>query len=203
MEVLKTDDKLKEEIINDANKKAERIISKAKKDIEEMEKSVLIEIENFEIQTKKTVEKGIENETRKIFASVGIEVKKKTLDITGNLIDEVFNSIKQQILENKLYDYRQFILNMIQAASKDINSRSYTVEIGKMELAKITEEPLKSLKLTGGVIKDIVLKEDINGLMLLSEDRKQGVFISIDDYIDRLKEKERNRVFEILLGAAI
>ena len=202
MEVLKTDDKLKEEIINDAGKKAERIIGKAKKDIEEMERNTDIEIETYEKNTKKTVEKSIDIETKKIFASVDIEVKKKTLEITGDLLNEVFDSIKHQILDNSMYDYKKFILKMIENVSRDLNSSSYSVEIGKNDLARIGEDALKSLKLSGGSINEIVVR-DIDGLMLMSADRKQGVFVSLDDFIERLKESERNKVYEILLGGEV
>jgi vacuolar-type H+-ATPase subunit E/Vma4 len=198
MEVLKTDDNLKQEIISDAGKKAERIIAKAKSDTELMERNADIEIDSYEKNMKKTTEKVIELETRKIFASVDIEVKKKTLEITGNAIDDIFNSIRQQILDNKLYDYKQFIFKLIQKAAKDINSNSYIIDIGKADLEKLSEESLKSLKLQGGQIKDIFVRE-INGLMLMSSDRRQGVFVSLDDFIDRLKEQERNKIYEILL----
>jgi vacuolar-type H+-ATPase subunit E/Vma4 len=202
MEVLKTDDNLKEEILSDAKKKAERIIIKAKNDIEELEKNTRAEIEQYEKDTKKTVEKNIEIETNKIFASVDIEVKKKSLNLTGRMIDSVFDELSKDISTSKLFEYKQFTLKLIQNASNQIKSSSYILEINKNELARLSKDSLKSLKLNGGEIKEIIEK-NITGLMLLSGDRKKGAYISLDDFIDRFKEDERIRVYDILLKGEI
>jgi vacuolar-type H+-ATPase subunit E/Vma4 len=202
MEVLKTDDNLKEEILSDAKKKAERIIIKAKNDIEELEKKTRAEIEQYEKDTKKTVEKNIEIETNKIFASVDIEVKKKSLNMTGRMIDSVFDELSKDISTGKLFEYKQFTLKLIQNASNEIKSSSYILEINKNELARLSKDSLKSLKLNGGEIKEIIEK-NITGLMLLSGDRKKGAYISLDDFIDRFKEDERIRVYDILLKGEI
>jgi vacuolar-type H+-ATPase subunit E/Vma4 len=198
MEVLKTDDKLREEIINDAKVKTDRILKKAQAEAEEIEKSSLEQIDKVDGEYKTSIQKEIDLEVKKIFASVDIEVKKKTLEITGNHIDDIFNKIKKSIEDGKLISYKDFILKLIQKASSELKSSSYILEAGKKELAKVSKDSFKSLKLAGGEIKEII-EADIEGFKFYSSDRKKSAYISLDNFIDRLKDDERIKIYEILV----
>jgi len=198
MEVLKTDDKLREEIINDAKVKAERILSKAKSDSAEIQKNAKEQLDKIDSDYFKIIEKEIALEVKKIFASVDIEVKKKTLELTGNIIDTVFNNIKNSIIDGKLIAYKDFILKLLQNASAGIKSTSYIIEADKKEIAKIGKDSLKSLKLTGGEVKEII-ESEVDGVMLYSSDRKKAVFVSLNYFFERLKQDESIKVYEILV----
>ena len=147
MEVLKTDDKLREEILNDAKNKIERINKKAKAEAEDIEKNTLVQIEKLEKEYGNIIQKEIDIESKKIFASVDIEVKKKNLEIIGNYIDEIFDNVKVSIESGKLIPYKDFILKLLQKASSEIKSNSYIIEIGKNELSKVSKKDLMELKL--------------------------------------------------------
>jgi vacuolar-type H+-ATPase subunit E/Vma4 len=198
MEVLKTDDKLREEIINDAKSKVERVLKKAKTEAEDIQKGIQVQISKIDEDLKKGILKEIDAEIKKIFASVDIEVKKKTLEITGNYIDDIFNNIKKSIEDGKLISYKDFILKLLQNASTEIKSSSYIAEISAKEIQKISKESLKGLKLTGGEIKEII-ETDIEGIMFYSSDRKKVAHISINNFIEKLKQDERIKIYEILV----
>ena len=90
MEILVADDKLRDEILNDAKIKADRIIKKADKEALDIIIGSDSEIIKFDDETKQTLEKYLIDEQKRIFASVDIEAKKRSLKIIGGVFEEIF-----------------------------------------------------------------------------------------------------------------
>ncbi|OHD13674.1 MAG: hypothetical protein A2086_01140 [Spirochaetes bacterium GWD1_27_9] len=197
MEVLKSDDKLREEILNDAKTKAERVTKKIKGEVDLIEKDCSSQIEKIDNNFRLLIEKEISLETKKIFAGIDIEVKKKTLDFVGKIVDEIFENIKKSIENNQLINYKDFIFKLINNSVSEIQSTSYILEISKKELEKLGKKDLESLKLKNAKIEQIIEK-NIDGIALYSSDRKKLSFISLSNFIERLKSEERIKIYEIL-----
>lgn len=198
MEVIKGDDKLRDEILNDAKNKAEKILKKASKDAEEIIRNIDVEIESYEKDTASLTMKSIEEETKKIFASIDIDVKKRRLSYVGNIIDEVFSSVKDSIIKGKNVESKRFISNLIKSSLDEMNSSSYCVEVGKLEDIKLTEKEIRGIKLKNGSIDTIIYSDNKEGYYVTNKEGDKLSYVSLDNYINNLKSMERLKIFSLL-----
>ncbi|MBP7552955.1 MAG: hypothetical protein KA885_05970 [Spirochaetes bacterium] len=200
MEVIKGDDKLRDEILNDAKNKAEKILKKASKDAEEIIRNIDVEIESYEKDTASLTMKSIEEETKKIFASIDIDVKKRRLSYVGNIIDEVFSSVKDLIIKGKNVEPKRFISNLIKSSLDEMNSSSYCIEVGKLEDIKLTEKEIREIKLKNGSIDTIIYSDNKEGYYVTNKEGDKLSYVSLDNYINNLKSMERLKIFSLLSG---
>ncbi len=198
MEVIKGDDKLRDEILNDAKNKAEKILKKASKDAEEIIRNIDVEIESYEKDTASLTMKSIEEETKKIFASIDIDVKKRRLSYVGNIIDEVFSSVKDLIIKGKNVEPKRFISNLIKSSLDEMNSSSYCIEVGKLEDIKLTEKEIREIKLKNGSIDTIIYSDNKEGYYVTNKEGDKLSYVSLDNYINNLKSMERLKIFSLL-----
>lgn len=198
MEVIKGDDKLRDEILNDAKNKAEKILKKASKDAEEIIQNIDVEIESYEKDTASLTMKSIEEETKKIFASIDIDVKKRRLSYVGNIIDEVFSSVKDSIIKGKNVEPKRFISNLIKSSLDEMNSSSYCIEVGKLEDIKLTEKEIREIKLKNGSIDTIIYSDNKEGYYVTNKEGDKLSYVSLDNYINNLKSMERLKIFSLL-----
>lgn len=197
MEILQEDSFLREEILNDAKTKAERIIKKAERECEELDKNLIKEIDEFEKNYKEQVEKQIEEQKKLKFASIEIEVKKMYYQFCGEVIEEIFNEIKKWLSEKERY--KDFYFKMIHKSIMELgDNKEVIVEIDETlsSIFKINE--LKS-SLSNKEVIDIVKKDEIKGVFISTKDNKLGIYISLDSFIERLKEEERVNIYNLLL----
>ncbi len=134
-----------------------------------------------------------------MFASINIEVKKEITLYCGKIVDEVFEGIKDSIINDKAFKYKDVIFKLIQEASEKIESKFYIIEINAKELNRLDKKELLALTLKNGKIKDVKITDMQDGLMLYSEDRKLVSYLSIDRYIDGLKSGIRNDVYRMII----
>ena len=80
-----------------------------------------------------------------------------------------------------------------------IGGNAFIIEINDYELKKLNKTDLLGLRLKNGKIKEVITSNLKEGLMLFSEDRKIVSYISIDKYIDSLKDRIRNDVYRVIV----
>lgn len=195
MEVLQSDDKLREEILNDARTKAERLLKKSSTEIKEMEEKAKKDIERFEEENKNNFEKFIIEEKEKIFASIDIDFKKRSLKIVNDIMESVFEEFKNSIINNK-EKYKKLIEKLIINSFEILTSKNYEIEIDKKEIGILGEDFLNNLK--NKFKFNFFEKEKINGIIVYNSQRNKQVFISLDKFIEDLKDKERVKIYNII-----
>lgn len=199
MEILQNDEKLREEIINDAKTKAQRIISKAERESEEIKKSAENNLFAFAKEYDANINNIISDSIRLLNASVEIEVKKQITLFSGELINNIFEEIKKTIISDKKLNYKKVILKLIKMYAGMINDSSFIIETNEKELKRVSKKDLLNLKLKKGNVQDILLSnKNINGFILYSSDKKRASYISIENYIDSLKKEFRTNLFNML-----
>lgn len=199
MEILQTDDKLREEIINDAKTKAERIVKKAERDAADINKGLDKQIEEMQDQYTTGMQKEIDEAVALYFASIDIEAKKQIIAESGVLVDSVYAELKDMIMQGAIKPYKEFISKLLIGASKKMKSDSYIIETNEAELQRVSEQELMKLSLEGGVVKDVFTTDVSEGFMLYTADRKLTSHISIDNFITQLKKVTRTKTYEILI----
>ena len=194
MEILQSDDKLREEIINDAKNKAERLLKKSNSEIKELEENSKKEIEKFEEETKKSFEKFVEEEKTKIFASIDIDFQKKSLKIIGETIESIFEEFKNNIVNDK-DKYKSLMKNLILEAIKILNSKNYEIEINK-RYAENIKDIFDNIKTKFKF--NVYEKDKINGIIIYNSEKTKQIFISIDKFIEELKNREREKIYSMI-----
>lgn len=199
MEILQADDTLREEILSDAKIKAERIINKANTEAVEFNKKIESELEKIKKEYEKNIMGDVEVIIKLLFASTDIDVNKEITNICGKLLNEVFDDVKRLILEDKLLKYKDIISRLIKNAANVIKSKSYVIEISRDQLKKTTKEYLLKIKIDKSKINKVEVNDNIDCLILYSEDRKVASYISLDKYIEDLKRRFRSKTYDILI----
>ena len=146
MEVLVADDKLRNEILSDAQAKAERIIRKAEKDAAAAAENAENQTEDYEVKIKNEFAKFLEDAQHRVFAAVDIESKKAQIKYVGDVIDEIFDTVKNDILSGKFIKYEDFILTMIKKSCEQLDCDTYTVFIGEREQNAVPAKDILSVK---------------------------------------------------------
>ncbi|MBN2544774.1 MAG: hypothetical protein JXB50_03190 [Spirochaetes bacterium] len=197
MEILQSDEILREEILNDAKIKAERIIKKAKNDTDELEKNSVKQLSEFEAVFKENIQKELDQEIKLKLASVDIESNKEILKYCGDFLNEVYDDVKSNIINNKDFKYKEIIIKLIKKSAEKMDTSSYFVEINKDELKKISKDELLSIKLKNGRITEII-ESNKNEILLYSSDKKLVSYISIDGFLNEILNEERTKIYKIL-----
>ncbi|MBQ3923660.1 MAG: hypothetical protein II707_10205, partial [Spirochaetales bacterium] len=187
MEVLVADDKLRNEILSDAQAKAERIIKKAEKDAAAAAENAENQTEDYEVKIKNEFAKFLEDAQHRVFAAVDIESKKAQIKYVGDVIDEIFDTVKNDILSGKFIKYEDFILTMIKKSCEQLDCDTYTVFIGEREQNAVPAKDILSVKPKRGKITAAEKRANSDGYTILSDDGKHQIFLSLNDYMDRLK----------------
>ena len=198
MEVLVADDKLRNEILSDAQAKAERIIKKAEKDAAAAAENAENQTEDYEVKIKNEFAKFLEDAQHRVFAAVDIESKKAQIKYVGDVIDEIFDTVKNDILSGKFIKYEDFILTMIKKSCEQLDCDSYTVFIGEREQNAVPAKDILSVKPKRGKIIAAEKRANSDGYTILSDDGKHQIFLSLNDYMDRLKSEKRMEIFNML-----
>lgn len=193
MEIIKSEENLRAEILSDAKIKAERILRRVEDEIKKQKEELNTIIEEKRIQTEDKYKKEAEIEIDKINASIDIEIKKQRESIIGKIIDDLFFSLKESILSEKYFLYRDFMLKLIENALFHINSSLYILEATADEITKLGKDSLRKMHI------DQIIETNKNGIRIFSGERNKMVYILLDDFIEKLKEKERNNIYDILI----
>ncbi len=199
MEIIQTDDTLRKEILNDAKTKAERIIKKAEAEAVETNKNIGTQLEKIKAEYEENIIGEADAMIDLLFASVEVDAKKEIINICGSHVDDIFEEIKQNIIENKTFTYKDIMFRLIKSAGKLINAASFILETNNKELKILGKENLIKMEIQKKKIKEIINNDNLNGLFLYSQDKKVASHISIDKYIEDLKNKLRNRVYELII----
>lgn len=195
MEILQSDDKLREEILNDAKTKAERLLKRSDVEIKDMEEKMKKDLERFEEETRIGVERFIEEEKVKIFASIDIDFKKKRLKIIGDFIEEIFEKLKTNILNNKEI-YKKIIQKLLIKAFEMLNCNSYEIVIDKKESEYLGKDFF--IEINRIVDFTLIEKQRQDGIIVYDSEKKRQVFISIDKFIENFKSKERYNIYTFI-----
>ena len=198
MEVLVADDKLRNEILSDAQAKAERIMKKADKDAAAAVAGMEEQTEQYEDKLKAEFAKFLEDAQHRVFAAVDIESKKAQIKYIGDVIDQIFNTVKNDILSGKFIKYENFILTMIKKSCDQLDCDAYTVFIGEREQNAVSAKDILSVKPQRGKITAAEKRANSDGYTILSDDGKHQIFLSLNDYMDRLKSEKRMEIFNML-----
>lgn len=198
MEVLIADDKLRNEILSDAQNKAERIMKKAEKDAAAAAVTAEEQTAEYEVRIKNEFDKFIADARHRVFAAVDIESKKARIRYIGQVIDEIFDTVRADMLQGKFIAYKDLIKTLIRQSCEKLGCDTYTVLTGVHEQDALTSQDILSVKPKHGKITAVESTQNTDGYTILSDDGKRQIHISLSDYMETLKSEKRMEIYNML-----
>ena len=88
---------------------------------------------------------------------------------------------------------------MIKKSCEQLDCDTYTVFIGEREQNVVPAKDILSVKPKRGKIIAAEKRANSDGYTILSDDGKHQIFLSLNDYMDRLKSEKRMEIFNMLV----
>lgn len=178
-------EKVKEEILDKANKTAEKIKRSANKEAEDIKKRSEEEISELKSGLKKELKKIENTIKKKELASSELEIKKMLLQEKKNAIEKVFSEAEKKL---EGLDSKKREIHIIKLLSKVKDE----VDVKYIFCNKKDKEFVKGYKIEDSDI--------LGGIIAENEERNVRVDYSYDTLLEGMKEKHLQDLGKILFG---
>ncbi len=170
-----------QKIREEAEKEAEKIIAEAKAKAEEII-----------AKAKENAEKEAESLRRQEISSVKLEMKREMLNKQKEILDAVFESLKQRIQEMDIETRRKIIESLLKNNAQP-GMIVYSNKNDEDLVKSIIQELKLDLKYGGNV-------DCLGGVILESEDGEVRLNLTFDELLNNLYEQKMSEVSKILFG---
>jgi vacuolar-type H+-ATPase subunit E/Vma4 len=200
MEIIQSDENIRNEIISEARASAEEILKKVKDETGLIREASAKEIEAAKNEYENNFKNAADEKIKLLFSSIDIEVKKLTGEHAGKIIEGIYDKIKSSIVDNSLINYKKFIVRLIENAATLLGSMKYFIDLSKAESERISKDEITNSISKNINIENMEISDALNdGLLLYSSDRKSAAYISLDKFIRELKEETRLKIYDMLI----
>jgi V/A-type H+-transporting ATPase subunit E len=194
------------EVLEDVQKEAQAIIFKAENEAKQTLKTAK-EKADEDYQTIIAQAKGkAENERRKITSVTEVEIRNRLLETKGELVDAAFEKTFDKLEKfTATKDYSDYLLNLIEQAAKQINSKNLLVQVNAKDKFLLKQTALNVLgkKLNCKLTFSDKTEEFIGGCKIETEDGKMTYDNTLDSKLRELKPALRVEVAKILFGEEV
>jgi V/A-type H+-transporting ATPase subunit E len=191
------------EVLEDVQKEAQAIILEAENEAKQI-LSTSKEKADQNYQTIIAQAKGkAENERRKIASVTEVEIRNRLLQIKDELVDAAFEKTIIKLEEfTATKEYNAYLLNLIERAAKQINSKNLLVQVNAKDKTLLKQTALNALsrKLNCKLSFSDETEEFIGGCKIETEDGKITYDNTLDNRLRELKPALRVEVAKILFG---
>jgi len=190
-----SEQKLKEEILNDAQKKAERIIKKAQSDAEKVIERAKKEVEEFRNQVISKANERAGKERVRILSSLPLEKQRSIRQAQENVMEKAISQAMEKLNNSDGFDYQRSIRELIIQGALAIDEETILCRARKKDIEIFTEVFVKETtdilrtKYQKSIIIKISSDEELNdnGVILESIEGRKKIYCNT--YEMRLKRK--------------
>jgi len=140
-----SEQKLKEEILNDAQKKAERIIKKAQSDAEKIIERAKKEAEEFRNLTISKATERAEKERIRIFSSLPLEKQRSVRQAQENVMNKAIQQALQKLNNSNGFDYKQSLKELTIQGALAVDEETVVCRIRTKDTPIFTETFVKEI----------------------------------------------------------
>jgi len=140
-----SEQKLKEEILNDAQKKAERIIKKAQSDAEKIIERAKKEAEEFRNLTISKATERAEKERIRIFSSLPLEKQRSVRQAQENVMNKAIQQALQKLNNSDGFDYKQSLKELTIQGALAVDEETVVCRIRTKDTPIFTETFVKDI----------------------------------------------------------
>jgi V/A-type H+/Na+-transporting ATPase subunit E len=194
-----------DEVLGDAQKEAEAIILGAEEEAKKTLKTAKEKADQNYLSIINQAKAKAEAEKRKIISLTEVEIRNRLLQTKEELVDLAFKKALQQLEAFvKTEQYHDYLLNLIEQASKRINPKNLLVQVNAKDKAWLTQESLTllAIKLHFNIKLSNQTKDFVGGCRIQTEDGKVTYDCTIDNQLQELKPTLRSEVAKILFMEA-
>ncbi|MFC1690794.1 V-type ATP synthase subunit E family protein [Nanoarchaeota archaeon] len=177
-------EKVKDEILNNADKNAQSIIAEGLKEADLVLSELGDKTKELEEKTQGEIKNLLAAVERRDIASAKFEAKRMILDKKKELIDEAFEKAKQNIANLESGKNRQIVKDLIKKAKLELPDIK-TIYANKKDKANVTGLNFREIDIIGGIIAE-------------NSDASIRVDYSFDTLLEDMKEKELQNISEML-----
>lgn len=163
-------EEVKEEMLNNARNISGKEIDEAKKEAQEIMSKAKSRINDYKKKLEDDKEKFIENLEKMKIAQARSEAKKLILDKKKEIIDSVFEKVKQKLATLKDSERKKYLQKLAEKAKNEIEIA--TIYCSKKDIKFLEDFNCKETESTGGVIaenKDKSVRIDYSFETILSD----------------------------------
>jgi len=183
-----------ESLVEEILKKGEEEVSRIKSEAEEKAKSIISDArrkaEELLLKAREEAEKEIESIRRQEISSVNLEMKRELLNKKKDVLERVFEAVKERIKNMEKEEKREILKKMVER-----NASGNMAIYSNKEDEEIVREIASELNLIyrGNV-------DCIGGVILESLDGNVRINLTFDDILKQVYEKKIGEVSRILFG---
>ena len=191
------------EVLEDIRKEADAIVRKAEKESEESLQTAKAEADRTYKTTLSDASAKIEAEKRRIESLTQVEKRNRLLKTKEELVDSAFSETQARLKTFvKSEDYNSCLANLIEEASRKMDSKSLIVYVNSADREWLLDGNLNSLskklridlKLAEGTI------DCVGGCKVQTSNEKVFYDNTLENRIEQLKPHLRLEVAQILFG---
>lgn len=176
-------EQVKSEILEEARQKADRIVKEAEEEAEEIVNEAETEAEKIEESTEEEIQDEKEAIRRKQLSNARMTARERKLRAKQRNLDAVFSNFRSELEEMDDTEREEFVQNCVDEAPFDIG------EIRAGEKFKDAAEDTEF----------DVSEAEIDGILVLSEDRERRISFTLDKIIEDFRNRYRKEVSRTLL----
>lgn len=139
------EDKLRQEILNDARRKAERTVERAKRDADKALGAARKRQEAMREARIRKAERIAADKCRALHASIGQELQKEWLQRREKVLDDLFDEILAGLEAGAGVDQEESLAELVEEATAAVGPGELVVHIRPADKAKLTEERLAEI----------------------------------------------------------
>lgn len=179
-------DQVTKEILDNSKKEVDRILNEGREEAEKIMQQARDSIESHKKQVEEDAMKSVDNIEKREISAANFEIKKGKLDKKKEIIDKVFESVRQEMEKLPERKREEYLKKLFEKASKDIEiCYVYANEADKDSVKKIKGTDFKKAEIIGGLIaenKELTMKVDY----------------SFEELLKNIKEKSLQELAKIL-----
>lgn len=173
--------KVKSEILDDAQKKADRIVEEAEVEAEEIVEEAEKEAEKIRESYREELEDEKEAHRKKAVSNARMKAKQEKLRAKEEKIREVFEDFREEMADLSDEERKSYVERCIEKADFEPGK-----VLGAPEYSDYVDVEFE--------------EEDIDGIVIVSEDGEKRQDFSFDKVLERFKDRYRKKVSDRLFG---
>jgi|Deesub1362B_J571_1020462.scaffolds.fasta_scaffold00003_458 V/A-type H+-transporting ATPase subunit E len=200
-------DRLKEEILGDAELQVKEILSKAEEEANKILEEARNKAELEKARRKEAVKKRLLEKESAAVSLANIEGKKLLLDVKESIINDLYDKIKERLLNISRDDaYMNSLIKLAVEAIKAVGTSSINIQLNHKDkefVEKNWNKFYKSIAKEVGNVEIHVVNDPLNILGGVVVSSRDGTIIynnSLDSRLERIFKDERNELINILFG---
>tara|TARA_Y100000310_G_C20549630_1_gene747372 strand:- start:588 stop:1145 length:558 start_codon:yes stop_codon:yes gene_type:complete len=181
-------EKVKKDILQQAEKEASKIDASAKKEAAEILKKSKNEVKSYKVDAEKNHQNLVSVMERKVLSTAKADAQKLVYDAKEKAFQEVMNTVELELVSMEESERKKFLESLLSKAQSTIDVGAVLVSKQDVALIPLTENiKILAFDISGGLIAE-------------TKDGEISVDLSIKEQLEIVQAEKLVEINEVLLG---